>query len=219
MLVAGNISSAATTKTKPAEAVSTNKIVDTDESEQQPKPYYMLEEMNKIRYTQTKDREKSAVNLLTVAKANMQKDPSQSNKTVYAAILAFVAGEKGGLKGLSLAKESYKLLHEVVSSDEPSTLDGYAYTTLGALYLNVPSWPIGFGSLKKAKDMIDKAIAKDPNNIDANFYLAKYYIAKRNMQKARVTLEKVTKTNVRKFHTIGDSGRKKEAQKLLSTLK
>ncbi|WP_092485442.1 tetratricopeptide repeat protein [Candidatus Ichthyocystis hellenicum] len=178
----------------------------------------MLEEMNKIRYIQASNRKKSAEALASRLEAIIKNHPSPANKTVYAAVLSFLAKESGGLGGLSLAKKARSILLEVTSSSDPGTLDGYAYIALGALYLRVPSWPIGFGDKKKAKEMIDKALALNPKNIDANFYLASYYLAKKDKSLARKALKEVLILPARKSHAIGDEGRKQEAQKLMSSL-
>ncbi|CUT17400.1 MULTISPECIES: tetratricopeptide repeat protein [Candidatus Ichthyocystis] len=193
----------------PAMAVSTSQSEDAISA---------LEEMNKIRYIQTSNRKKSAEALASRLEAILKNNQSPANKTVYAAVLSFLAKENGGLGGLSLAKKARKLLLEVISSNDPGALDGYAYITLGALYLRVPSWPLGFGDKKKAKEMIDKAIAQNPKNIDANFYLASYYIAKKNKTLARQKFKEVLSLPIRKSHTIGDEGRKREAKEALSSL-
>ena len=48
-------------------------------------------------------------------------------------------------------------------------MDGAAYTSLGALYYQVPGWPLGFGDDAAARTMLRKGLAIDPDGIDANY--------------------------------------------------
>ncbi|MEE4249569.1 MAG: hypothetical protein V2I38_03185, partial [Alcanivoracaceae bacterium] len=51
-----------------------------------------------------------------------------------------LAGKQGGFGALSLVKASRKSLEQALDLD-PDALDGSAYTSLGALYYQVPGWP------------------------------------------------------------------------------
>lgn len=65
------------------------------------------------------------------------------------------AGAKGGLGALSLVKQARSDLEKAISID-PNALQGSAWTSLGALYYQVPGWPIGFGDKNKAEEMLKK---------------------------------------------------------------
>lgn len=86
----------------------------------------------------------------------LDREPGNPELTVWLAInKASLAGAKGGLGALSLAKEAKSLLEQVIKTS-PQTLDGSAYTSLGSLYYKVPGWPIGFGDDDKAEQMLKK---------------------------------------------------------------
>jgi hypothetical protein len=65
-------------------------------------------------------------------------------------VVSSEAGARGGLGGLSLAKDAKKVLEESLKLDEKA-LSGSAYTSLAALYAKVPGWPLGFGDKKESR--------------------------------------------------------------------
>lgn len=90
-------------------------------------------------------------------------------------VLSTFAGVKGGMGGLSLAKEAKKKLEKAKKIDA-TTLNGSVYVSLGTLYSKVPGWPIGFGNKQKAKSYFNKALNISPNGIDSNYFYAEYLI-------------------------------------------
>ena len=85
----------------------------------------------------------------------------------YGIIAASYAGARGGLGALSFAKQAKQALEDALAID-PNALQGSAYTSLGSLYYQVPGWPIGFGDERKARALLDKALALNPQGIDPN---------------------------------------------------
>ena len=47
-------------------------------------------------------------------------------------------------------------------------------TSLGTLYYKVPGWPIGFGSDKKAREYLAKALDLNPTGIDPNYFMGEF---------------------------------------------
>ncbi len=84
-------------------------------------------------------------------------------------VLSTAAGVQGGLGALGLAKQSRAKLEAALKID-PQALQGSAYTSLGTLYHKVPGFPVGFGSDKKAKEYLEKALAINPDGIDPNYF-------------------------------------------------
>lgn len=125
-----------------------------------------------------------------------------------------LAGAQGGLGALGLAKEAKKALEKSMTIDDKA-LQGSAYTSLGTLYHNVPGWPIGFGSSKKALAMFEKALAINPDGIDPNYFYADYLHAKKNDAKAKQLLLKAQQAAPRPNRPLADSGRQQEIAALL----
>jgi tetratricopeptide (TPR) repeat protein len=90
-------------------------------------------------------------------------------------VVSSLAGAKGGLGALGLAKQA-KTLYEGARKLQPDALDGSAYNSLGVLYYKVPGWPVGFGDKAKAQELLQKALAVNPRGIDPNFFYGEYLV-------------------------------------------
>jgi tetratricopeptide (TPR) repeat protein len=104
-------------------------------------------------------------------------------------VVSSEAGARGGLGGLSLAKDAKKVLEESLKLDEKA-LSGSAYTSLAALYAKVPGWPLGFGDKKKAEELFLKSLNANPDGIDPNFFYGEYLIDQERVAEGRGYLEK-----------------------------
>jgi tetratricopeptide (TPR) repeat protein len=128
------------------------------------------------------------------------------------------AGEKGGLGALGLVKQA-KALYETAIQIDGNALDGSAYNSLGVLYYKVPGWPIGFGDKAKAGELLQRALAINPNGIDANYFFAEYLVETKQPEQAVAYLERALKAPARPGREIADAGRRDEARALLERLR
>lgn len=145
--------------------------------------------------------------------------PNNPDLTVWMAInKASLAGAKGGLGALSLAKESKRLLEQVIDT-APKTLDGSAYTSLGSLYYKVPGWPIGFGDDDKAEAMLKKALEINPDGIDPNYFYGDFLAEDGRKQEAIKYLTKAQRAAPRPDRPLADQGRQQEITARLESLK
>lgn len=133
-------------------------------------------------------------------------------------IVSTLAGAKGGLGALSLAKDA-KAMYEQALKLNPGALDGSAYNSLAVLYYKVPGWPIGFGDKAKAKELLDKAVAINPKGIDANFFYGEYLVETGKPAEAVAYLERSLVAPARPGREIADAGRKEEAKALLDKVR
>ncbi len=137
-------------------------------------------------------------------------EPPTPALTVWLAISkASLAGAKGGLGALSLAKEAKALLEQVIEM-APETLDGSAYTSLGSLYYKVPGWPIGFGDDDKAEQLLKQALAINPDGIDPNYFYGDFLLEEGRDKEAKVYFNKALMAPARKSRPLADKGRKQE---------
>lgn len=132
-------------------------------------------------------------------------------------VLSSEAGAKGGLGALGLAKDARQRFEEALKLDDKA-LGGSAYTSLATLYAKVPGWPIGFGDKQRAEDYFRKSLALNPNGIDPNYLYGEYLVERGRIPEARAHLETALKAPPRQGRELADSGRRQEAQALLSTL-
>ena len=136
----------------------------------------------------------------------------------YGIIAASYAGARGGLGALSLAKDARRALEQALEIDARA-LDGSAYTSLGSLYYQVPGWPIGFGNDDKARELLEKAVALNPDGIDPNYFLGDYFYRKGDYVGARRALSKALKAPARPGRELADEGRRKEIEALLGAMR
>jgi tetratricopeptide (TPR) repeat protein len=133
-------------------------------------------------------------------------------------IVSSWAGEKGGLGALGLVKQAKGLYEQAIQIDG-KVLDGSAYNSLGVLYYKVPGWPVGFGDKAKAKELLQKALAINPQGVDANFFYGEYLVETKHADEAVSYLERALQAPPRPGRQIADSGRHEEVRALLAKIK
>lgn len=165
--------------------------------------------------TPEQEKEKAFEELATEAKAFVERYPDRAEPLIWQGIvLSTYAGAKGGLGALGLVKEARASLEAALDID-PEALDGSAYTSLGSLYYQVPGWPLGFGDDSKARSYLQKALAINPDGIDANYFFGDFLLDQDEPERARVYLEKVLSAPGRPGRELADDGRRREATQLL----
>lgn len=148
--------------------------------------------------------------------SSMHKD--RTDLLIWSAIVkSSWAGAKGGMGALSLAKAAKKSLEQAIAQD-PKALDGSAYTSLGALYYQVPGWPIGFGDDDKAGSLLKKALTINPAGIDANYFYADFLLDQGHKAEAKTYFMKALAAAPRPGREVADQGRRAEIQAKLKTL-
>ena len=136
--------------------------------------------------------------------------PNSAESWIWSGIIkSTYAGAKGGLGALSLAKESKADLEKAMSLNDHA-LEGSAYTSLGTLYYSVPGWPVGFGDDDKAEELLQMALALNPNGIDSNYFYGSYLINEKRYDEARQFLHKAQMAPPRPDRQLADEGRQQE---------
>jgi tetratricopeptide (TPR) repeat protein len=173
-----------------------------------------------IRYqTPSTEREKRFEALVTKAHRLSENQPGRSEPLIWEGIVvSSLAGEKGGLGALSLAKQAKGLYEEAIKIDG-TALDGSAYNSLGVLYYKVPGWPLGFGDKDKARELLLRALALNPKGIDPNFFYGEYLLESKQATEALGYLERALQAPPRPGRQIADTGRREEARQLIEKAK
>lgn len=173
-----------------------------------------------IKYkTPAKQRPEALEKLSTGAEAVAKAQPGAAEPLIWEAIiLSTLAGEKGGLGALSLVERARDLLLQAEKID-PKALHGSVYTSLGSLYYQVPGWPVGFGDDSKARTYLQKAIAMDPDGIDANYFYGDFLLEQGNYAEAVQRLEKALAAPPRPGREVADHGRAEEIRAALEKAK
>lgn len=170
-----------------------------------------------IKYGMSPDAQGPAMEALkkqadSVAASN----PGKAETLIWDGIVtSTLASIKGGLGGLSLAKEARSLLEKAEKID-PNALDGSVHTSLGALYYQVPGFPIGFGSTRKAREHLETALKIAPHGIDANYFWADFMYSQGEYAEAAKALKVALAAPGRPGREAADAGRRAEVERLLA---
>lgn len=157
-------------------------------------------------------REAAFEELLHQSEKIRQATPRDAAALIWEGIvLSSLAGEKGGMGALGLVKRARADFEAAIKLDA-GALDGAAYTSLGALYYQVPGWPLGFGDDAAARTMLRKGLAIDPDGIDANYFYADFLRDQKDWAGARTTFQKALAAPARPGREVADAGRRQEAQ-------
>ena len=141
---------------------------------------------------QLPDKEKPAAFEALAAEAEQvsQNEPDSAPALIWhGIILSSWAGAEGGLGALGKVKQAKAELEKALAID-PEALNGSAYTSLGALYYQVPGWPIGFGDDDQAEALLKRALELNPDGIDSNFFWADYLLDQNRYAEAKAALLK-----------------------------
>ncbi len=173
-----------------------------------------------VRYqTPAAEREKRFEALAAKAHQASEAFPGHSEALIWEGIVVSSwAGEKGGLGALSLVKQA-KALYEQALKLDADALDGSAYNSLAVLYYKVPGWPLGFGDKDKARTLLQKALALNPQGIDTNYFYGEFLVETDQVEEARPYLERVLTAPGRPGRQIADTGRREEARTLLAKIR
>jgi tetratricopeptide (TPR) repeat protein len=125
------------------------------------------------------------------------------------------AGVDGGIGALGPAKKARARFEAALAIDE-TAMAGSAHTSLGTLYHRVPGWPIAFGSDKKAREHLQKAVQIAPGAIDTNFFYGEFLLDEGEYEKALQHLEVAQKAPPRPGREVADKGRQAEISALIA---
>ncbi len=157
-------------------------------------------------------RESAFEELARQAEKTRQAHAREADALIWEGIvLSSLAGEKGGVGALGLVKRA-RADFEAALKIDPNALDGAAYTSLGALYYQVPGWPIGFGDDETARNLLRKGLAVDPDGIDANYFYADFLRDQKDWAGAKAAYQKALAAPARPGREVADAGRRHEAE-------
>ena len=161
-------------------------------------------------------REAEFAKLAAEADTLVRSNPQDAEFYIWRGIiLSTYAGAKGGLGALNLVKQSKASLEQAVALD-PKALEGSAYTSMGALYYQVPGWPIGFGDDEQAEKLLKQALQLNPNGIDPNYFYGDFLFRQKRYSEAKLALEKAQTATARPGREVADRGRQAEIAALLA---
>lgn len=118
---------------------------------------------------------------------------------------------------LSLATRARDILARVYALN-PRAGNGGAAMSLGVLYYKVPGSPIGFGDSGRARQLLQQALALDPNGLDANYFWGDYLYDQGDKAGSKAALLKALRAPHDPSRMVWDAGRRREVQALLAKI-
>ena len=172
-----------------------------------------------IHYGLSDDAQAKALAMLEdEADGYLARFPEAAELHIWAGIVRSTeAGAKGGLGALSLVKAARDDLETALELD-PAALEGSAYVSLGALYYQVPGWPLAFGDDDKAEWHLRQALKFNPDGIDGLYFWGDYLHRQGRDSEARQALSKALEAPARPGRELADRGRRAEVQALIERL-
>ena len=176
-----------------------------------------------VKYQTPKAKRKMAFERLAQrANAITSANPGQAEPLVWEAIiLASIAGELRGvakLKAMDFVTRARDLLLKAEKINS-NALNGSVYTSLGSLYYQVPGWPLGFGSDKKARAYLSKGLQVNPRGLDQNYFYGDFLMSQGYYAEAIKAFEQALATPVTRDRPIFDTGRRQEVRMALNEAK
>lgn len=167
--------------------------------------------------TESQDRKAAEFEALAARAVEFERNfPGRAEPMIWHGIvLSSLAGAKGGLGALSVAKQARAKLEAALKVD-PAALEGSAYTSLGTLYYKVPGFPIGFGNDDKARQLLQTALKHNPNGIDPNYFYGEFLLEDGAYAEAVQALRKALAAPPRPNRELADQGRRREIESLLA---
>jgi tetratricopeptide (TPR) repeat protein len=173
-----------------------------------------------ISYQTPEAEQKAKFKVLTQqAEDVVKKFPGRAEPLAWQAmVLCSYAEAIGGLAAFDNVKRAHDLLLQAAKIDDTG-MGGTIYGYLGTLYSKVPGWPIGFGDDKKAQSYFQKALAVDPEGLDANYLYGHYLVDTGKKDQARPYLLKARNLPPRPDHAEYDAGRRQDIEADLVKIK
>lgn len=163
-------------------------------------------EWARIHYSVAKEQKGAAFKqLLIELKVIQTQYPDQAELIIQQAIIvASNADNISPFSALQAIHQARDLLLRAIELDFGAS-EGAAFVTLGSLYYQVPGWPIAYGDNGKARAMLEKALAINPNTIDANYFYGDLLVTLGKPEEAMIYFRRALAIPVRTTQVLADT--------------
>ena len=145
--------------------------------------------------------------------------PNRAEPLAWQALIQLSeADARHNMHSLELVRSAKRLLDKAAKIDPNAIGQGSIYANIGALYAQVPSFPLGFGDATKARGYFQKAVMANPNGLDANYFYGDFLYREGDRAGALKALERALAAPARPGRELADRGRKWEAAELMSKI-
>ena len=123
-----------------------------------------------------------------------------------AVALAAEADATDGPRALLTAGRAKRLLDAAIMLRPDGEIRGMLEATLGALYFQVPGFPLGFGDSAAAEAHFRASLIADPTSPESLFYFGDFLLAQHRDEEAVASFRKALRGLPRAGRPIGDAG-------------
>ncbi len=153
------------------------------------------------------------------AAALAKRYPKHATPLLWQGIVASEEAARAGLfHKLGYAEKARRLFDEAKAL-HPDAGHGGVWLSLGVLYSRVPGFPFGFGSDSKARRYLRRALAIDPDGLDANYFYGDFLFSEGKYAQARKVLERGLQAPVDARRPIWNKGRRLEIRALIARIR
>jgi len=182
--------------------------------------YAIQKQWAEIKYQLDDDQKSDAYEaLIKESESLITQFPDKAEPLIWSAIVySSYAGAVGGIKSVTKALPAVKKARDLLLESEKidaTALNGSALTSLGALYYQVPGWPLGFGDKKTAREYLEKAVNMNPDGLDSNYFYGDFLFERKEYAKAITVLEHALSAPKLVQRPIADQGRRKEIRETI----
>nr|WP_053000342.1 tetratricopeptide repeat protein [Sphingomonas sp. Y57] len=144
--------------------------------------------------------------------------PGQAEPLLWQGIVVSEQANRANIfHKLGLATRARDILARAYAIN-PRAGNGGAAMSLGVLYYKVPGSPIGFGDSGRARQLLQQALALDPDGLDANYFWGDFLYDQGDKAGARTALLKALRAPHDADRTVWDAGRRGEVRALLKKI-
>ncbi|MCP1471492.1 tetratricopeptide (TPR) repeat protein [Sphingobium sp. OAS761] len=153
--------------------------------------------------------------LAHLADVTVARYPGQADPLLWQGIVVSEQANRANIfHKLGLATRARDILARAYAIN-PRAGNGGAAMSLGVLYYKVPGSPIGFGDKARARQLLQQALALDPDGLDANYFWGDYLYDQGDKAGAKAALVKALHAPHDPARPVWDAGRRGEVQALL----
>jgi tetratricopeptide (TPR) repeat protein len=142
--------------------------------------------------------------------------PDRAEPLIWEGIVTSSEAKYAGVfSALGLAKAARELFEKAGRIDYRA-VDGAVPTSLGALYYEVPGFPLGFGDNDKARRYLEQGVEISPTGLDSNFFYGDFLYGQGEYAKAASVLKRALAAPPDSMRPVWDAGRRAEIRALLA---